>query len=125
MLKHLKRVFVQFRPGDPLSVSARELLQRASTDSARRSNPACIVEFKIDEESEEGTAFAELLFSDNDTRKIQLASVGVEEIARMIERKASEMEMIAVLKEVGCHALLVLTSVSQVIHTASSSKLIS
>ena len=47
MLKHLKKVFVSFTPGDLRAASARELLQRASSNAAKKSNPACVVEFNV------------------------------------------------------------------------------
>lgn len=51
--------------GDGKAVSARELLQRLSGDNARKSNPACKVEFNIDEDAAHGTAFIDLMFNDN------------------------------------------------------------
>lgn len=78
MLRHLKRVVVQFKPGDPKSVSARELLQRLSGDRAKKSNPQCKVEFAIDEEAPMGKSFVELHFADDDVRKIYMADQKVQ-----------------------------------------------
>lgn len=100
MLRHLKRVYVQFTPGDPRSVSARDLLQRLSGDRAKKSNPQCKVDFKIDEDAAPGSAFVELTFGDDELRKIALANTSVQEVSRLIEQKGSEMELKAVLKEV-------------------------
>ena len=59
MLKHLRRVFIQFTPGDPKSVSARELL---ALTKGKHSNPACKVEFKTDEDAAPGSSLLELEF---------------------------------------------------------------
>lgn len=101
MLKHLKRVFVQFAPGDPKAASARELLQRLTTDKAKKSNPACVVEFKVDEGGAPGKAFVDLTFNDNEQRTLHTAEHGVQQIAEVIEQKAGEMELRTVFKEVG------------------------
>ncbi|KAL6759816.1 hypothetical protein V8C86DRAFT_2565191 [Haematococcus lacustris] len=101
MLKHLKRAVVQFTPGDPRSASARELLQRLNSTGSKKSNPACKIEFKIDEDAAPGSSFVELHFSDDEQRKIALSATTVDDIARIIERKASAMELVALLKEVG------------------------
>mmetsp|Transcript_7618 Transcript_7618/g.13184 ORF Transcript_7618/g.13184 Transcript_7618/m.13184 type:complete len:126 (+) Transcript_7618:230-607(+) len=101
MLKHLKRVYVSFVPGDPKSVSARELLQRLNGDKSRKSNPACKVEFKVNEEAPEGSSYVELQFADDEKRKVALAAVTVDEVTSMIEQKGNEMELRAVFKEVG------------------------
>ncbi|KAG2499338.1 hypothetical protein HYH03_002914 [Edaphochlamys debaryana] len=101
MLKHLKRVFVSFTPGDPKAASARELLQRVSSPSAKRSNGACVVEFKVEEGGAEGRAYVDLTFSDGDTRRVPTKELSVEDVGRLIEQKAGEMEMKAVMKEVG------------------------
>ncbi|MEW5303397.1 MAG: hypothetical protein WDW38_001723 [Sanguina aurantia] len=101
MLKHLKRVFIYFTPGDSRAVSARELLQRVSSDKARKSNPSCVVDFKINEETAFDRAYVELLFSDAEQRKIFTEDYGVQEISRLIEQKGSEMELRSVMKDVG------------------------
>ncbi|GIL72698.1 hypothetical protein Vretimale_4404 [Volvox reticuliferus] len=101
MLKHLKRVFVQFTPGDAKAASARELLQRVSSNHAKRSNPGCVVEFKVDEDGSAGKAFVDLTFTDNEQRRVHTKELSVEDVARLIEQKAGEMEMRTVMKEVG------------------------
>ncbi|KAG2442866.1 hypothetical protein HXX76_002945 [Chlamydomonas incerta] len=101
MLKHLKKVFVSFTPGDLRAASARELLQRASSNAAKKSNPACVVEFNVDEQGQSGRAYVDLTFADNESRRVQTAEMSVEDIARLIEQKAGEMEMRTVMKEVG------------------------
>lgn len=58
MLRHLKRVFIQFSPLDPRATSARELLQRVGCDAARKSNPDCAVDFQVDEDAAPGGAGA-------------------------------------------------------------------
>lgn len=103
MLKHVKRVFVQFTPGDPKSVAARELLQRLSGSSAKKSNPQCKVDFSIDEDGKPGSAFVELTFADDEKRKIGMADNSVVDVSRMIEQKGNEMELKTVLKEVCLH----------------------
>lgn len=101
MLKHLRKVFIYFTPGDPRAVSARELLQRVSSDKARKSNPSCVVGFKINEETAIDRAYVELVFSDAEERKIFTEDYGVQEINRLIEQKGSEMELRSVMKDVG------------------------
>lgn len=101
MLKHLKRVFVQFNPGDPKAASARELLQRVSSNQAKRSNPACLVNFKVDEDGSPGRAFVDLTFTDNEQHRVHTKELSVEDVSRLIEQKAGEMEMRTVMKEVG------------------------
>ncbi|KAI8477140.1 MAG: hypothetical protein J3K34DRAFT_399503 [Monoraphidium minutum] len=101
MLRHLKRVFIQFSPLDPRATSARELLQRVGCDAARKSNPACQVEFNIDEAAKPGTSFVELQFNDDAQQRLPTADYRVNDIVRIIEQKASEMEMRSVMKEVG------------------------
>lgn len=101
MLKHLKRVFITFTPGDPRAVSARELLQRVTGDRAKKSNPKCAVEFNIDENGQPGQAYVDLQFADDEKRRLFTADHAVEEIATMIEEKGSEMEMKSIMKEVG------------------------
>ncbi|KIY99651.1 hypothetical protein MNEG_8310 [Monoraphidium neglectum] len=101
MLRHLKRVFIQFSPLDPRATSARELLQRVGCDAARKSNPSCQVEFNIDEAGKPGSSFVELQFVDDAQAKLQTADYRVDDIVRIIEQKASEMEMRTVMTEVG------------------------
>lgn len=101
MLRHLKRVFIQFAPLDPKATSARELLQRVGCDAARKSNPACQVEFKVDEDGKPGSSFVELQFIDDAQQRLPTADYRVDDIVRIIEQKASEMEMRTVMKEVG------------------------
>ena len=100
MLRHLKRVFIQFSPADPRATSARELLQRVGNDKARKSNPDCAVDFKVDEGAGEGAAVVELQFVDDDTRRLRTADLRVTDIVRMIEEKATEMEMKSVMADV-------------------------
>lgn len=97
MLKHLKRVFVQFTPGDPKAASARELLGRVSSPFAKKSNPACTVEHKVDDAG--GPPFVDLTFTDDEQRKLITKELNVEDINRIIQQKAGEMEM-----KVGCSA---------------------
>lgn len=101
MLKHLKKVVVRFSPGDAKAASARELLQRLTTDKAKKSNPGCVVEFKIDEDGALGKASVDLTFVDNEQRQILTAEHGIEQIAEVIQQKAGEMELRSVFKEVG------------------------
>lgn len=101
MLRHLKRVFIQFSPLDARATSARELLQRVGCDAARKSNPACEVEFKVEESGAAGGSFVELQFVDDATARLSTADHRVDDIVRLIEQKASEMEMRSVMKEVG------------------------
>ncbi|GFH28780.1 uncharacterized protein HaLaN_27327, partial [Haematococcus lacustris] len=68
---------------------------------SKKSNPSCKIEFKIDEDAAPGSSFVELHFSDDEQRKIALSATTVDDIARIIERKASAMELVALLKE--CH----------------------
>lgn len=101
MLRHLKRVFISFSPLDPKATSARELLQRVGCDAARSSNPQCAVEFAVDEAAPSGGAFVELQFADGAEAKLQTADFKVSDIMRVIDQKSSEMELRAVMKEVG------------------------
>jgi len=101
MLRHLKRVFIQFSPLDPRATSARELLQRVGCDAARKSNPACAVEFSVDEAGAPGSGFVELQFNDDARQRLPTADYRVDDIVRIIEQKASEMELRSVMKEVG------------------------
>ena len=103
MLKFVKKVSIQFTPGDFGSVSARELLQRISGDRAKKSNPVCLVEFKIAEGQGE-KPYVELVFTDGEQRKMLTADLSVQEIAKMIELKGSEMELKGVMKVQECLA---------------------
>lgn len=76
MLRHLKRVFIQFSPTDPRSTTARELMQRVGNDKARKSNPECAVEFKVTEATPEGKSFVELQFVDGQEAKLLTAGEG-------------------------------------------------
>jgi large subunit ribosomal protein L53 len=100
MLRHLKRVFISFVPGDPRAASARELLQRVGADKAKKSNPKCEVEFKVDDAGEMGKSYVELVFADNDQRKLFTADYRIKDIEEIIQRKAKEAEMQEVMKEV-------------------------
>jgi hypothetical protein len=73
MLRHLKRVFIQFSPTDPRATAARELLQRVGCEAARSSNPDCEVEFKVDEGTAAGQAVVELHFNDGQQAKLLAA----------------------------------------------------
>jgi large subunit ribosomal protein L53 len=101
MLRHLKRVFIQFSPLDPRATSARELLQRVGCDAARKSNPACAVDFAVDESGAPGSSFVELQFADDATQRLATADYRVDDIVRIIAQRASEMEMRSVMTEVG------------------------
>jgi large subunit ribosomal protein L53 len=101
MLRHLKRVFISFSPLDPHAASARELLQRVGCDSARASNPACAVDFAVDEASPAGGARVELEFTDGSAVKLAAADYKVDGIVRVIESKAAGMEQRSVFAEVG------------------------
>lgn len=87
MLRHLKRVFISFSPLDPKATSARELLQRVGCDAARKSNPACAVDFAVNEAAPPGGAFVELQFVDDATAKLPTADFRVDDIVRIIEQK--------------------------------------
>ena len=97
-LKHLRRVLVAFRPGDPSATYARVLLQRLS--GAQSTNPACKVEFNIDDDAPRGGAYIDLEFADSEQRRITTAGKTVLDIERIIEHKAAEMELRAVFKDV-------------------------
>jgi large subunit ribosomal protein L53 len=100
MLRHLKRVFISFVPGDPRAASARELLQRVGSDKAKKSNPKCEVEFKVDDNGVMGQSYVELVFADNEQRKLLTADFRIKDIEDIIRRKAKEAEMQEVMKEV-------------------------
>jgi large subunit ribosomal protein L53 len=106
-LRHLKHVLVSFKSGDPGSTSARVLLQRLGGDGAKRSNPACKVEFEVGEgragggaEGSPNAAFVELEFLDGDKRRIATAGRLATDIEKIIEQKGAEMDMRAVFNEV-------------------------
>jgi len=99
MLKHLRRVFIQFTPSDPRATTARELLQRLGNDKARASNPACVVQFNVDEAGPSGSAFVDLVFNDGEERRVMTADARIADVVRTIEQKATEMEMLDVIKE--------------------------
>lgn len=101
MLRHLKRVFVQFNPQDPKSKSARELLHRVTNDLARRSNANCEVDYKADDDMKLGTSIVELQFVDDEKKCVAVADLRVEDVLKLIDQKAKEMELVSVLKEVG------------------------
>lgn len=100
MLRHLKRVFISFVPGDPRAASARELLQRVGSDKAKKSNPKCEVEFKVDDNGVMGESYVELVFADDEQRKLLTADFRIKDIEDIIQRKAKEAEMQEVMKEV-------------------------
>ena len=104
MLRHLKRVFVSFSPYDAKATSARELLQRIGCDAARKSNPQCAVDFAVDEAAPDGGAFVELQFADGAEARLGTADLKVADIVRVIEAKSAEMELRAVLRDVGFDA---------------------
>ena len=56
---------------------------------------------QVDEQGLSGRAYVDLTFADNESRRVQTAEMSVEDIARLIEQKAGEMEMRTVMKEVG------------------------
>jgi large subunit ribosomal protein L53 len=100
MLKHLKRVFVKFAPTDPRATSARELLQRVGCDKARKSNPECQVEFQADNAVGPNGSYVELLFVDDEQRQLRTADLKIDDIVRIIQQKATEMELRSVMKDV-------------------------
>lgn len=101
MLKHLKRVFIQFHPSDGKATAARELLARVGNDKARKSNPDCVVEYKVVETSQIPRSFIELQFSDSESHRLYTADLKVADIVKLIEQKATEMELRSVMKDVG------------------------
>lgn len=100
MLKHLKRVSIQFGPGDPKSTSARELLQRLGCDNARKSNPKCELDFKSNETLPSGSSSVELVFNDDQKRELKTSDMRIADIVKVIEQKAVEMELRSVFQEV-------------------------
>lgn len=83
MLRHLKRVFIEFAPGDPRSTSARELLQRLGCDSARKSNPDCVLDFRAAEDAPAGGSTVELVFSDGEQAKLATADMRIADIVKV------------------------------------------
>jgi large subunit ribosomal protein L53 len=77
MLKHLKRVFIQFHPSDTRATAARELLARVGNDKARKSNPDCVVDYKVVETAQIPRSFIELQFADNEQHKLYTADLKV------------------------------------------------
>lgn len=77
MLKQLKRVFIQFHPSDAKATAARELLARVGNDKARKSNPDCVVEYKVVETAQIPRSFIELQFSDSENHKLYTADLKV------------------------------------------------
>uniref|UniRef100_A0A383VCI6 Large ribosomal subunit protein mL53 n=1 Tax=Tetradesmus obliquus TaxID=3088 RepID=A0A383VCI6_TETOB len=100
MLKHLKRVFIQFHPSDARATPARELLARVGNDKARKSNPDCVVDYKVVETAQIPRSFIELQFADNEQHKLYTADLKVADIVKLIEQKATEMELRGVMKDV-------------------------
>ncbi len=101
MLKHLKRVVVQFNPADKTAAAARELLARVSTSTAKLSNPKCQVDYKVDEDLAQ--SFVELHFNNDEVQKLMTADVSAKDIQRIIELKSQELEIQTVFKEVGAN----------------------
>eukprot|EP00798_Chlamydomonas_sp_ICE-L_P008761 gene8761-33624_t len=99
-LRHLKRVFVSFTPGDTTAVSAREFLQRITGDKAKKSNPACDVKYDIAEEGIPGKAFVELTFNDNTHTKLFTSESSANQINVLIDKKGADLEMKAIMAEV-------------------------
>jgi hypothetical protein len=77
MLKHLKRVFIQFHPSDAKATPARELLALVGNDKARKSNPDCVVDYKVIETAQIPRSFIELQFADNEQHKLYTADLKV------------------------------------------------
>ena len=100
MLRNLKSVYVKFSPLDPRAASARELLQRVGCEKARKSNPDCTVEFNVDDKLASGSSFVELKFTDDERYKLSTADLKVDDITRIIQQKATEMELRSVMKDV-------------------------
>eukprot|EP00882_Tetradesmus_deserticola_P012547 GHRQ01013300.1.p2 GENE.GHRQ01013300.1~~GHRQ01013300.1.p2 ORF type:complete len:123 (+),score=19.09 GHRQ01013300.1:395-763(+) len=77
MLKHLKRVFIQFHPSDAKATAARELLALVGNDKARKSNSDCVVDYKVVETVQVPRSFVELQFADNEQHKLFTADLKV------------------------------------------------
>lgn len=119
MLKFLKSVAIRFHPADPTATSARELLQRVGSASARKSNPDCDVSFRVLEGGAAATAAARggggngagtgpspssaatvaLEFSDGERRELLARDYTVADFVKVIEEKATAMELKQVLTE--------------------------
>eukprot|EP00882_Tetradesmus_deserticola_P005506 GHRQ01005797.1.p2 GENE.GHRQ01005797.1~~GHRQ01005797.1.p2 ORF type:complete len:125 (+),score=50.58 GHRQ01005797.1:395-769(+) len=100
MLKHLKRVFIQFHPSDAKATAARELLALVGNDKARKSNSDCVVDYKVVETVQVPRSFVELQFADNEQHKLFTADLKVADIVKLIEQKATEMELRGVMRDV-------------------------
>jgi large subunit ribosomal protein L53 len=99
MLKHLKRVFVQFTPGDPNATSAREFLRQVSGAKAKKSNPACSVEYKVVDHGHMD-AYIDVVFNDDTPKRINAKDMDMYGIAKYIKGKSNEMEMQSLMKDV-------------------------
>jgi hypothetical protein len=124
MLKFLKSVAIRFNPADPTATSARELLQRVGSASARKSNPDCDVSFRVLEgrappsaatattaaagggngggsggNGGNGGATVALEFSDGERRELRARDYTVADFVKVIEEKATAMELKQVLTE--------------------------
>jgi hypothetical protein len=106
MLKFLKSVAIRFNPGDPSATSARELLQRVGSASARKSNPDCAVSFRVLEDAVGGgasgasdAATVALEFSDGERRELSARDHTVADFVKAIEEKATAMELAQVLTD--------------------------
>jgi hypothetical protein len=102
MLKFLKSVAIRFNPADPTATSARELLQRVGSASARKSNPDCDVSFRVLEDGTstiKNTATVALEFSDGERRELAARDFTVADFVRVISEKATAMELKQVLTE--------------------------
>lgn len=125
MLKFLKSVAIRFNPADPTATSARELLQRVGSASARKSNPDCDVSFRVLEgrppaaatasgsssggsggngeaassSSSSSAATVALEFSDGERRELRARDYTVADFVKVIEEKATAMELKQVLTE--------------------------
>ncbi|KAF8057283.1 hypothetical protein HT031_006091 [Scenedesmus sp. PABB004] len=100
MLKHLKRVFISFHPADPKATAARALLAAVGNAAARESNPSCVVEHVVVETAAVPRSCVELLFADGESHTLYTADLKVADIVKMIDVKATEMELRSVLKDV-------------------------
>lgn len=105
MLKFLKSVAIRFNPADPSATSARELLQRVGSASARKSNPDCAVSFRVLEDdlgtsgSSNSAATVALEFSDGERRELSARDHTVADFVKAIEEKATAMELAQVLTD--------------------------
>jgi hypothetical protein len=113
MLKFLKAVSIRFNPADPSATSARELLQRVGSAAARKSNPDCDVSFRVLEGpvvvgggsgsggsgGAAASATVALEFSDGERRELRARDYTVTDFVKVIEEKATAMELKQVLTE--------------------------